>query len=205
MKKLLALSLVALLAGTASADLGLGIFFSNTEFTDANTNYTTVGAPFNAYLVLLTNEASEHLEYNSDGVYSQVTSVGGYEVSVEISDPAVFILGVTGPNDWTNFGSPTNHIVGYQVPLAWNGDFAVLATFNMLQTVAVEATITLSGSTPSSFAGAPGIGNGDNTDLLYQAGLTTGTGPTGVVATLNGAGVVATEAQSLSSIKALFD
>jgi len=190
MKKLLALSLVALLAGTASADLGLGIFFSNTEFTDANTNYTTVGAPFNAYLVLLTNEASEHLEYNSDGVYSQVTSVGGYEVSVEISDPAVFILGVTGPNDWTNFG---------------NGDFAVLATFNMLQTVAVEATITLSGSTPSSFAGAPGIGNGDNTDLLYQAGLTTGTGPTGVVATLNGAGVVATEAQSLSSIKALFD
>jgi hypothetical protein len=204
MKKLLALSLVALLAGTASAELGLGLFFSDTEFTDVYTNANSVGAPFNAYLVLLSNEATEHPEYGSD-VLSEVTTVGGYEVGIQISDPLVFILSVTGPNTWTNYGTSTNHIAAYVTPLAWDGDAVILATLNMLQSVATPATITFTGASPSSFEGAPGISNGDNTDLLYQCGLSTGNGPSGIVATLNGDGTVATEAQSLSSIKALFD
>ena len=39
-------------------------------------------------------------------------SIGGYEVGIGIPADMV-ILATTGPNGWTNFGTPTNHLVGF--------------------------------------------------------------------------------------------
>jgi hypothetical protein len=192
MKKLLVLGLVAVMASVALAQSSeenmMGLFFSDTEFTDETTNHINTFAPFNGYVVLLN---------------PTVETVGGYELGISFTDPAPFVLSVTGPNDWTNFGSPTNHIVGYQVPVPVEGDGVVLATVNMLQTSAALTEISFGPSTPSSFNGeGPGIADGENTDLLYLAPLTT---PDGVVATVDGDGVTATEGRSLSSVKALFN
>lgn len=207
MKKLLALSLVALMAGTASAQLeevfGMGIFFSDSEFVDAQTNKVTTAAPFDAYIVLLT------------GPGSQLQSVGAYECSLAFSDPTVFLLSVTGPNGWTNVGSSTtNQVVGYSTPVPVEGGAAVLAFISMLYSGADAVDIFMGPSEPSSAAYAgPVIADGSNVEFLYTCFLTSGESGAGsvddttggLVATLNGDGVVATESHSLSSIKALFD
>ena len=50
------------------------------------------------------------------------------------------------------------------------------------------------------------IADGANPDLLSACWLTSGADPTGgIVATLNGGGVTATESHTLSGVKALFD
>jgi hypothetical protein len=119
----------------------------------------------------------------------------------------VFVLGVTGPNGWTNFGSPTNHLAGFQTPLPVSGNnTAVMATIQMLYSGSGLVDISMGASTPTSFdPPAPGIADGTDVDILYPCFLTSGVASGGVVATLNGGGVVATEAHSLSGVKALFD
>ena len=43
--------------------------------------------------------------------------IGGYEWRLDFSQAAV-ILTLDSPNGWTNFGDPTNHLVGYITPLS---------------------------------------------------------------------------------------
>jgi len=196
MKKLLALALVALMAGSAMALPGMGMFFSPDSFTDEDTNIETTAAPFNAYLVLFS---------------SPYETIGGYVCGITISDPGVLIISVTGTNGWTNYGDNTNHLVGYganeQPPLPFPaGSGAVLSTLSMLQLVAAPADILLGPGVPPTIPGSPVIADGNNPDLLSSCWLTSGNDPAGgVVATLNGAGVTATESHTLSDVKALFD
>jgi hypothetical protein len=195
MKKLLALACVALMAGTAVAQIpGMGLFFSDTEFTDENTNSTAIGSPTNAYIVLLN---------------SPYQTILAYEVGITISnEAAVFVTAVSGPNGWTNFGSNTNHLCGYQTPLIVDGaeqdNAVVLATMALLNTTVDQVDISFGPASPSSFDGLyPGIANGADPTQLAWAFSAGGESP-GLVATFNGPGVTATESRSLSSIKALF-
>ncbi|MBD3220169.1 hypothetical protein GF314_02925 [bacterium] len=193
MKKLLALALVAMMATVAVAQPGnseenmMGMFFSETDFTDENTNFDPVGAPFNGYVVLLN---------------TTVETVGGYELGIAVSDPTVFVLAVTGPNGWTNFGDNLNHLVGYQVPLPAGDVGTVLATVNMLYSGTDLVTFAFGPSEPSSIPGYPVIADGANPDDLYACPLTNE--DAGYVATLNGDGVTATETSSWTNVKSLF-
>lgn len=190
MKKVLALAVVAMMASFAVAQPGMGVFFSDTEFTDATTNTNPAGQ-FNAYLVLL----------NAD-----FANVGGYECGLTISDAGVFVLSVTGPNGWTNFGGNTNHLCGYQTPLPVSQDMnAVLSTLQLLYSGAAEVTVSMGAATPPSVPAwdGPVVANAADPDNLIEVYCAGGETP-GVVATLNGAGVTATEAKSLSDVKALF-
>jgi hypothetical protein len=201
MKKLLVLGLVALMATGAlaqtSEDNMIGVFFTNDmgaineAIADGGvhpaTNHVNGFVPFFGYIVL---------------VNPTVDTVAAYECSVELSDPSVFLLGVTGPNGWTNFGSPTNHLAGFQTPLPC-ADGAVMANVNMLYTGVATVFINLGAAEPTSFdPPSPGIADGANPDNLIPCPLTS---DGGYVATINGDGVVATEARSLSSVKALFN
>ena len=197
MKTLLTMALVLLLAGSAFAqhENSMGMFFSDTELTEGNTNFDpSLGVPFNAYLALMGPTQF---------------SVGGYEVGV--SAPATLLaLAVTGPNGWTNFGSNFNHLCGYGTPVPSGGD-VVLCTFQLLYTGTETAEIMLGASTPSSVGGeGPAIADGTNPDILIVCNYTGAAEYGNVVATLNGAGImfpptVATRSASLSDVKALFE
>ena len=200
MKTLLTLSLVVLLAGSALAQdtlpNAMGLFFSETELTEANTNMDTSGVPVDAYIALL----------NTD-----LFSVGAYEVGIEISDASVFILAADGPNGWTNFGQPNNHIVGYATPVPAVDGNAVLGHLSLLYSGADTVEMAFGPSTPSSFDGqGPGVADGTDPENLVLCTYVTGPDGGGLVATLNGAGVVfegggvATENHSWSGVKALF-
>jgi hypothetical protein len=197
MKKLLVLALVALTASGATAAFYeggvLGLYFSDTAFIQENTNINTTPAPFNAYIVLL---------------QSPTSTIGAYEVGITISDLSVFVLNATGPNGWTNFGSNTNHLCGYQVALPVDAnDSVVLGTLQMLYAGADVVTIDFGPANPSSFddvfnpAGG-GIADGATPDNLYHCALSTGD-VVGTVATLNL--VVAAESRTLTGVKALFE
>jgi len=197
MKKLLVLGLVAVMATGALAQSSeenmMGMFFSPDVFNDETTNFPNTFTPFNSYIVLLN---------------ATVPSVAAYEAGLMLSDPTVFLLNVDGPNGWTNFGGPTNHLVGFVTPVPAMADGgAVLSTIQMLYTGTATVEISMGPSSPSSFnSEGPGIANGENVDETFLCPLTSfQDGPWGVVATINGPGVVATEAQSLSSVKALFN
>ncbi len=201
MRTLLVLALVAVIAGGASAtefyEGGvLGLYFSDTDFTPLETNYITSSAPFNAYIVLL---------------QSPTSTIGAYEVGITISDLSVFVLNATGPNGWTNFGSNTNHLCGYQVALPVDAnDSVVLGTLQMLYAGAGVVTIDFGPANPSSFAlpngpydpAGGGIADGATPDNLYHCALSTGD-VVGTVATLNL--VVAAESRTLTGVKALFE
>jgi len=190
MKKLLALALVVMVAGGAlaqtSEDNMIGMFFGE-PYVDENTNFDTTASPFNGFIVLLN---------------PTVDTVGGYEVGIEISDAGVFVLAAGGPNGWTNFGSNLNHLVGFQTPLPMVEGGTAVSTMQMLYAGTALVTISFGPSEPASIPGVPVIANGANPEELIACNLTS---DVGYVATLNGDGVVATEAHSLSSVKALFE
>jgi len=189
MKTMLALALIVMVAGGAfaqsSEDNMMGMFFAE-PFVSENTNHVNAFAPFFAHVVLLN---------------PTVESVGGYEVGVQL-DPTVFVLGVTGPNGWTNFGNNTNHLCGYQTPLPVADGGTMLASLNMLYTGTDIIYIGYGQADPPSIPGVPVIADGSNPDLLLPCALTS---DGGFVATINGGGVVATENHSLTSVKALFN
>ncbi|HOX25042.1 MAG TPA: hypothetical protein PLL30_04690 [Candidatus Krumholzibacteria bacterium] len=192
MKKLLALALVALMAGGALADAPeLGLFFSNTEFVAANTNFNPGAVPFNAYIVLLP--------------LGNVETVGGYEVGIGMP-ASVFVLSVSGPNGWTNFGNNVNHLAGYQQPLPVGEMGAVLCTMQLFGGAGTPAVVEFYNANPPSIPSHPGpvIADGANPDILLSCFLVTGQ-INGVVATFNGAGVVATENHTWTGVKNLFD
>ncbi|MEZ4386500.1 MAG: hypothetical protein R3D98_02770 [Candidatus Krumholzibacteriia bacterium] len=198
MKTLLTLALVALMAGSAFAQLdnSMGMFFSDSDLTEANTNLDNGAAPFNAYIAV---------------IQTTMFTIGAYEVGIEISNPAVFLLSVSGPNGWTNFGSNTNHLAGFQTPLPSSAGYAVMSTIQMLYTANDLVEVRMGPSSPSSVGGAgPALADGSNPDILYVCNYTSGPDMGGLVATLNGDGItfpggVAAEAHSLSAVKALFN
>lgn len=191
MKKLLALALVAVIATGAMAQDDpnmLGMFFSPIDFNDDTTNMPAApSTPFNAYVVLLN---------------STVETIGAYEVGITIEgsmDP--FVLSLTGPNGFTNFGDNLNHLAGFTSPVV-AGDAVVLSTMMMMVLTPDTYTVAFGASEPSSIEGDhPAIANGANPDELIACD----TYSYPLVATINGDGVVATEAHSLSSVKALFN
>ncbi len=188
MKKLLALTLLVMVAGGALADSEdnmMGMFFAE-PFVSENTNFENNFAPFFGYIVLLG---------------PTVESVGGYEVGITM--PAtVFVLAASGPNGWTNFGNNTNHLCGYQTPLPVVDGGTTLASLNMLYTGTDIIYIGYGEADPPSIPGVPVIADGSNPDILIPCNLTS---DGGFVATINGPGVVATENHSLTSVKALFN
>jgi hypothetical protein len=198
MKKLLALTFVVMVASGALAqdDVNMmGLFFTNDvnqihanmpadptlPHPDTNVN---IMAPVNAFIVLL---------------YPSLESVGGYEVGIALNGPG-FILSVVGPNGWTNFGSSTNHLVGFQTPVPAGEYGMVLCVMNIFPQGTIE--FGFGPSEPASIPGVPVIADGTNPENLLPCELTT---PDGIVATLNGGGVVAVEERTLSSVKALFN
>lgn len=197
MKSLLTLTLVVLMAGSVLAqdllDNRMGIFFSDMEFTEENTNFDPAGAPFDAYIVI---------------VQTTMFSVGGYECGVAIDNAGVFVLAASGPNGWTNFGNNTNHLVGFQTPVPSDSGAAVLGVLNLLYSGTDLVNISMGPSDPSSVGGeGPAVADGSNPDILYTCPLTPCEGD--IVATLNGPGIefcdpVATESQSWTNLKALF-
>jgi len=193
MRKLLVLAMLALLAGAASAQPCMGMFFSDTEFTDETTNQDVTAAPFNAYIVV-------------QGL--TIDAVNGYEVGIGL-DASVFILGASGPNGWTNFGSNTNHLAGFGTPVPATNGAVVCCTLQMLYSGSDLIEITYGPADPASIPGfnGPVIADGSNPDILHQCALTNGGSfdeGTNVVATLHGPGIVAVEDHSLSSVKSLF-
>ena len=194
MKKLLALALVAMMAGGAMAQVhnGMGIFFSDTVFDETtNTIAPAASTPFDMYLVLIAVDFA---------------NVGGYECGIEFSEVGTLLLSVGGPNGWTNFGDNTNHLVGYQSALPVSGDGSVvLATFSVMRLNTDAVDITLGPSDPASIPGVPVVADHADPDNLHSCVLTSGATSPGVVANYNGSGIVATEASSLTDVKALFD
>lgn len=199
MKTLITLSLVVLLAGAAVAqgDNAMGMFFSDSDFSNATTNVDlNSGLQATGYIVLLN---------------PSVASVGGYEVGITVSDPAALIaLSVEGPNGWTNFGDNFNHLAGYGVPVEVTGSAVILASINFLYIGTASVDITYGPASPSSVNDlGPAIANGENPDELLVCEYSTCPEFEGLVATVNGAGVelcdvVATETQSWTNVKALF-
>ena len=203
MKTLLTLTLVVLMAGSAFAQLdnSMGIFFVDSDYhvpenAQANTNFDTGAAPFNGYICM---------------VGTTMFSIAAYEVGIEITDPGVFLLSVDGPNGWTNFGDNTNHLVGFMTPVPCQAGYCVLSTIQFLYSGAETVEMLMGPSDPSSVEGAgPALADGANVDIVYVCNYTSGEELGGLVATLNGGGiqfpdVIATETQSLSSVKALFN
>jgi len=187
--------MLALLAGAASAQPCMGMFFSDTEFTDETTNINPTPAPFNGYIVV-------------QGL-TMIDSVYGYEVGIDVDTSVVFILSAAGPNGWTNFGDNVNHLAGFGTPVPATDGAVVLCTLNMLYSGVSEIEIAYGPATPPSIPGfnGPVIVDGADEDVLLQCGLTNGgsfDGGDNVVATLHGVGITATEDHSLSSVKSLF-
>jgi hypothetical protein len=192
MKKMLALALVALMAGGALAQgPEMGMFFDPADFNEDTTNFdVTPNAPFPAYLVV---------------VGAQFDALAAYEVG--ISAPAeVFFIDVGGPNGWTNFGSNTNHLVGFQTPVPMMEEGTVVAEMQMLTASEAPLVFEFGPADPPSDPdwNGPIVLDAADLNTLIPANLVTGE-PNGVIATLNGDGVVAVENQTLSGVKALFE
>jgi hypothetical protein len=184
MKFLITSLLVALLAVPALAVDSMGI--SAAMDTHETTVLVEPGTPFDFYIVLL--DPSSEL-------------IGGYECGLSFVGDTPIVLGVSGPNGWTNFGGPTNHLVGYTEPLP-AGPVTVLCTVNALVTAApFEALVQMGPAEPSSFDGqGPGYSDGENPDILVLCDVPED-GIVGIITTE----VVATEASTLTDVKNLFD
>lgn len=176
MKIMMILASALLIAGGAAAQSGadnmMTMFFDPSNFVDEATNIDPGGGQFTAYVVLLN---------------PTVETVGGYEVGITLSDPALLVLNVTGPNGWTNFGSNNlNHIAGYMVPVPASPDGVVLAMMTMVHYGTGLVEIYYGPSTPSSIPDVPVIADGANPEILLPCSLPTANG---LVATLNGPGI----------------
>jgi len=166
----------------------LGMFFSDTEFSEETANHAPAPELFDAYFVLLNPE---------------VDSVYGYEVGISTTDPNCFFLYVTFPNNGDNFGNDMDHMVGYGTPVPVVDDVVILSTVTLLYVYSDYVEISFGVSSLNSIPGhdGPVIANGADPDDLIPCTIPSGE-ISGVVATLNG--VVAVEHHSLTGVKALF-
>lgn len=77
-------------------------------------------------------------------LFSNFDEVSGFEASLAINPPAsLFVLAVSGPNGFTNFGDDSNLLVGYTTPLP-TGDPTILCSFDFLvsSSASVEICVT---------------------------------------------------------------
>jgi len=184
MKTLLTTLIIALLAVPALAVDEMGVSADPT--THDTFIFVEAGVPFDFYVVLLDPSSA---------------TIGGYECGLSFVGGEPFILGVSGPNGWTNFGGNLNHLVGYTTPIP-AADMVVLSTLNCLVPVApFNAIVVMGASDPSSFDGmGPGYADGTNPDILVLCTVPVD-GAVGFISTE----VVATEATTLSGVKSLFE
>jgi hypothetical protein len=135
---------------------------------------------------------------------SSIFTIGGYEVGIMVPD-FLFVTGASGPNDWTNFGSNTNHLVGYVTPLPTFGEpIVVLGQIDCLGTEmpSMPEHIVYMAADPPSIPDhdGPVIADGVNPDILIPCGYVNGAPEVFLVG-----GIVGTEAHTLTGVKALFD
>ncbi|MBD3221405.1 hypothetical protein GF314_09190 [bacterium] len=187
--KLLSTTLLVLLLGTIALAQPGPDRMGASAYTDLEEEFIFIesGVPFEFYLCVF--------EPSRD-------TIGGYECGLEFLTPDLpIILDVDGPNGWTNFGDTTNHLVGFQTPVPAS-PITVICTYQCLVTAEYyENQLIMGASDPSSFDGAgPGYADGVNPDVLVLCSVPAG----GSVATIS-TEILATEARSLSGLKALFD
>jgi len=184
MKALLTLIATLSLVLPALAVDSMGISAA-TDFVD-DFFLVEAGTAFDIYIVLIDPTS---------------TLIGGYECSLEFTGMTPFLLSVTGPNGWTNFGGPTNHLVGYQEPLPAS-PVTVLCTISALVNEApFESTVIMGPADPSSFEGqGPGYSDGEDPNILVLCSVPQD-GVVGVITTES----VAIEASTLSQVRALFE
>ena len=178
MRTALGVILALALVGPAFAydDNTMGMFFSDSDFSDETRNLDTSTAPFNGYVVLLA---------------PTVSTVGGYEVGISLSESGVFVLGASGPNGWTNYGENLNHLVGYGTPLPVYSSGAILGTVQMMYTADQLVRIHFGASDPASMPDVPVIADGSDPNVLIGCNVL---GSDGNVASLNAPPPVAEEA-----------
>ena len=204
---LLLVGLIALASATLAEEYGsyggaMGVFFSDSEFTEATMNLDTPPGVFDCYVVLLD---------------AQVTNMGGYECGLAFSDPGMSILDASGPSGWMNYGGGVdNHRVGYIYPLPVPADGSVvLCTLQGLYTGSGQVDFVMGPSTPSSGDpdqnpyqlswNGPIIADYYVPDTLLFCDLTSGASDVpGAVAWLNRR-AVAVETRSWTGVKDLFD
>jgi hypothetical protein len=188
MKRLLIVALALVVAGGAMAQDTFGLW----RMVDGEyANYIPaeeVTAPFTLFITV--HDPSSF-------------SIGGYEVGIDI--PAdMLILATSGPNGWTNFGDATNQLVGFQTPVIVQTEIGVLGQLDCLGlSIPDQATpIVYHGADPPSIPGhdGPVYADGINPELLVACGYVNGSPDVFLYG-----GVVATEAHTLSDVKALFE
>jgi hypothetical protein len=205
-KLLLALSLVAMMAASASAvvDHGtssLGVYFN--PGADVNCFAPTPATPFNVYFIMA-NPA--------------VGNMGGFEFGWRFSPavvPAPFILSTTLPAQALNIGTNTNFIVGLGGGLV-TSEATVLVTLNMmvLAAVAPETYVQVGPAVPASIPGHAAFNDFSNPADIRPMNYATVDGVNVVVdasgwvspgvAKMSCQGPIATESQTWSGVKALF-
>lgn len=187
MKYLLTILTLALLTLPAMAENQMGI--SSLDDALDPVNIIDINVPFSMHVILM--DATQ-------------PTIGGYECSLIFEGDQPVVLGVDGPNEWTNFGSGDNHLVGYGTPLPVTS-YMILATYSCLVLEGPFETYMVMGpSEPSSFEGqGPGYVDGENTDILVLCTYTLD--DDGVVGAISDDTVVPAVTQSLSAVKALFE
>lgn len=105
--------LVTSFAPAVAQDCWMGIMFDGDDGLVDNIEPTSV--TIDAHLVLGTT----------------ADAVSGYEAGITISNPQVFVLGVTTPPGWANFGSVLDQVVGFSPPLPAGGQ-VILCTLHLL-------------------------------------------------------------------------
>jgi len=129
-------------------------------------------------------------------------SVGGYEVGMDI--PAEMLVLEIDFFGGVNFGDNTNHLVGYTAPIFTQEDMLVLSVMDCLSTALPPAPVPIvyHGADPASIPGhdGPVYADGTNPDNLIACGYVDGTPNVFLFG-----GAVATESQSWSGVKSLFE
>ena len=206
MKKLVALLAIAMMASSAFAIVddgvnSLGVYFD--EAFEANCIDPMLNVPHQMYFVLAN--------------CSQAT-IGGFEFAWNFDPaPAVapFILATILPPGGLNIGDANNLIVGLGTPLA-TGEATVLVQFTAMW-IALPGEMTYVTAGPPNPATIPGhcaFNDGADVSLLFPMAFSTVDGTDVVVdpegwvrpglGTIGCPGPVATEAQTFSTLKALF-
>ncbi len=162
MKSLICVALILMIGGGALAEDTFGLWhLVNGEYV----NWIPV------------EQATDPFELSVTVHDPSVFSIGGYEVGMDVPDE-VLVLGIGGPNGWTNYGDPTNQIVGFQTPLIVQTEIGMLCEMRCLAIAYPDypAAIIYHGSNPASIPGhdGPVLANGINPDELMACGYVNG-------------------------------